>query len=71
MENAKSLLDGSDLNPYKLNEYGMAKNSDVDKIMAQKRNKIKTQIEDIAKKEGLGDIKALNNEITVAEKMRN
>lgn len=71
MENAKNLLDGSDLNPYKLNEYGMAKNSDADRIMAQQRNKIKTQIEDIAKKEGLGDIKALNNEITVAEKMKN
>ena len=69
MENVKSLLDGSDLNPYKLNEYWQVKNSDFDKIVANNRNKVKTQIEKIAKDEWLGNVAALNNEITVAEKM--
>ena len=63
-------LDNSSLNPYAKNEYWMAKKDPKSEWLANMRNSVKKLIEDIWEKEWLWNIKALNNEIVVANKVR-
>lgn len=64
----KRQLDKSPLNPFN-KWFGDVKSSFTAEWMANLRKVVKEQIEDGAERLGLGDIRALNNEIVVANKL--
>lgn len=70
LDNIQHELSMSSLNPFKRWEIWVTKDARLSDILGKDYNKVKALIEDIWEKEWLWNIKALNNEITVANKMR-
>lgn len=69
LDNIQHELSQSSLNPFKESKFWETKDARLSDILGKDYNKVKKLIEDIGEKEWLWNIKALNNEIVVANKM--
>lgn len=70
LDNIQHELSQSSLNPFKESKIWEIKDAKTSDILGKDYNKVKELIEDIGEKEWLWNIKALNNEIVVANKVK-
>lgn len=70
LDNIQHELSQSSLNPFKESKIWEIKDAKTSDILGKDYNKVKKLIEDVGEKEWLWNIKALNNEIVVANKVR-